>query len=106
MKKPLALNFKVREYLGCELYDDQAWLPGGELCPLKNESDLVEGRKVITQGLTGLIMATIKKNSDGSFYLKSGGLRCGSIRFNEDDRHCWVALGWYNAAALAQLHVT
>jgi hypothetical protein len=98
--------FTVREYMGSEIFDvDDHYHEDGRLTPLTKESDVYEGRRVLTQWLTGMIMAKIKKEKDG-WVLDAGGSRSGLLEFAKDERKCWVCGGWYNKEALKKIEIT
>lgn len=91
--KPIKLNWIVREYMGQDVY----WLDGKTT--ITNKDDLKEG----DQFIAGCWAFTAKKDEYGELYGDTGGRLSCVLRFGEDDRNCWVAVGFFNMKALKKL---
>jgi len=99
------LCFTVKEYLGSEIFDHDEHYADGKLIPLTKESDVYEGRRVLTQFFEGMILAKVKKG-EGGWVLDAGGSRSGILAFAKDDRKCWTCDGWANLEALKRVNFT
>jgi hypothetical protein len=90
------IGWKVREYSGTEIYRNKEDLEAGRrmLEPPK------AGDEILVPTLSGWAKAVVKK--DGELYAEAGRFTW-PLALSDDDRHCWVAHGMINMAALEKL---
>jgi hypothetical protein len=82
----MKLNWTIKEYVGCEIFKQEA--PQSSLI---NEDDLKEGDQIICYSW----LLTVKKNEDGELYGENKQLYA-ILDFSKDDRKCWVCGGIIN----------
>lgn len=96
------IGWIVREYNGTEVYKADA--PGTLLL---NESDIQVGDKLHVQTLVGTYLMIAYRDEYGVLQAQTetGGM-FADLKFNTDDRHCWVSTFAVNAKAVKKLTVT
>jgi hypothetical protein len=94
------VGYLVANYSGFEIhhYVKDCKDPS-ELPSIKNEGDIKEDDKVFVSFIGGWAIANIKKDSYGVFYAEDEG-NIYSLKFNEDDRHCWTCASAFNKKAI------
>lgn len=87
------IDWIVQEYIGQTVY----WLDNKT--EITNKDDLKEGYQFVAGGW----VFTTKKDEYGVLYGDNGSQLSCILRFGEDDRKCWVAIGFINKRALIKL---
>jgi hypothetical protein len=94
--KQLKLGWVIREHIGPEVYlwdsDNQPWPH-----MLRKEGDLKEGDRICFDWEDKGWSYEVKRDEHDVLYgiSHSGQISC-ALRFDVDDRHCWVAVGFIN----------
>lgn len=93
MTNEITLNWTIREYMGQDVY----WLDNET--PITEKDALKEGYQFIA----GSWIFTARKDEYGELYGDNGSSMNCILRFGEDDRNAWVAVGFINKRAWAKL---
>ena len=119
---PPKLNWKVREYMGSEIYRlaaDEAIWPKDPHAWAAYQADPVnvwtldldppaEGDKIVVQGLTEPFVATVRVVEVGDIYAETDTSiisLCSSTSQPSDDRNAWVSCGILNKRAIEKLEL-
>jgi len=91
------IKWKVREFMGCEVYRTPEDLKAGKTVT----DSLKEGEQLMCPALNGWMWGTVQGDEHG-FFCKNDNY-IWPLEFNKDDRHCWIAAGMINKKCLAKL---
>src|SRR3954470_17525248 len=96
------LKFYAREYIGVEvLYRDEA------KGVVQSKYGLVLGDKYVVLSYFGFTPVTVTKvdYENGTAETLDGNF-ASFLQFDRDDRHCWVCVSAFNAAAIAKIELS
>jgi hypothetical protein len=105
------LGFVVREYNGSPVYKSLDPGPDGKPVPLRLKEDLRPGDVALSPSMfsgghpgNGYFEFTVAEMEDGRLYGKAGGSAV-FLRFAEDDRACWCAVGFSVGRGITKLEI-
>lgn len=94
----VAIGFTCREYLGTEIVRDLE-----TMAPITDRESLREGDVVYATWLEGGYIPLIVERDESERFIGKSRHLFAPLRFGEDDRKCWVAIGFINMKALEKL---
>jgi len=96
---PEPIGWIVKTYNGTEVY-----LISAPEVPLTTKASLQVGSEVLVTTLVGVYQMIVHQEANGTLYATTGPT-VSDLKFDVDDRHCWVSTYAINTRGIARLAV-